>query len=412
MTPSDDAPFTGLTVVVPTRNRADLAAMAVRSVLDQAASMPVSVLLSDNSTDPEQLDALSSLYGDTASGGQPARVVLVRPGRDLPMAEHWEWARAQALRLSGTSHVLYLTDRSVLKSGALERLLQLAHDYPSQVVSFTHDQVNDDLEPVRVEQERWSGRVLRISAQRLLDLAAEMIIVRPLPRALNSLIPVPVLEDLRSRHGSVFESTAPDFCFCFRLLQNVEDVIYVDQALTVMHGLSRSNGNSTTRGVASRDTRDFLRHATAFGGLAAATPLPEVTTTYNVITHELLASRAAAHIARGRPLNQTAYVRTLARETDAFVPGPMRAGNEVTLERAGIKFGRAARIARAAAHYAHFLRVLGVTDFLVQSAHRLGSTSSRPFHDKEDALRWATAGAGRRDRGRSRLRYLKADHLT
>ena len=82
---------------------------------------------------------------------------------------------------------------------------------------------------------------------------------------LNTLVPAAVFTRLSDAHERVFESVAPDFCLCFRILQQEPFILYVDEALTVMHGLDRSNGNSTSRGVASADAVvDFLtRHAQA-----------------------------------------------------------------------------------------------------------------------------------------------------
>jgi hypothetical protein len=402
---------TGVTVVVPTRNRADLAELTVRSLANQATNVPVTVLVSDNSTDDAQVARLRDACAAWPVRADVPRVSVIRPEADLPMGAHWEWARRRATEVPGTSHVLYVTDRTIVKPGALDTLVTLASSHPRQVISFTNDQVDDSVDPVRLVREPWTGRVCRVAARRLLDLSAEMIVARPLPRALNSLIPVTVLDTIQNRHGGVFESTAPDFCFCYRLLQDGQDVIYLDQALTVMHGLARSNGNSTTRGVASADTTDFIKHASAGGGLASATPLPHVTTTYNVITHEYVSAREATGGGSGRPLNRRAYVRTLARETDGFVPGPMREANESVLAREGVGFGRLARLRRTVSHYGHFLKVLGPLDFLLQVADRARRPAPETFGTKQQALDAAVARQTPSKTGAGRLRYLRGDLL-
>lgn len=53
-----EASYRGLVIVVPTRNRADLAANAVGSVVGQAGA-DVTVLVSDNSTREEEVARLS-----------------------------------------------------------------------------------------------------------------------------------------------------------------------------------------------------------------------------------------------------------------------------------------------------------------------------------------------------------------
>jgi putative cell wall-binding protein len=83
----------GIVIVVPTRNRADLAVLAVRSAVQQEG--PVTVVVSDNSTDPEQSRSLEAECAAlAASTGRPLH--YLQPGQDLPMPEHWEWARLRA----------------------------------------------------------------------------------------------------------------------------------------------------------------------------------------------------------------------------------------------------------------------------------------------------------------------------
>ena len=222
---------------------------------------------------------------------------------------------------------------------------------------------------------------------------------------LNSLVPAAVFTRLSDAHERVFESVAPDFCLCFRILQQEPFILYVDEALTVMHGLDRSNGNSTSRGVASADAVDFLDKARAGRGIAAETALPKVTTTYNVIVQEYVAAgRAGGHAMP--PLDQRAYLRTLARETEAFVPGPMKEANMREFESAGMAFAPRDRLGRRVADVRHLLRVLGPRDFLVLTADRLSTARAETFATVDEALAAAVRGRPRRRSSPRRLHYL------
>ena len=308
-----------LIIVVPTRNRPDFAEETLRSIADQAPAVPTTVLVSDNSTTEAHRIAVTSVVDDFGRREGAARHLLVRPPSDLAMGAHWEWARQQAVELAPATHLLYLTDRTLLKQGALAALGRVLDAFPSHVVSFNNDAVDDQDGPPRLSVENWSGAVHRLPSRRLLDLAREMIIARPLPRALNSVMPVAVLARIEAAAGDVFNSTAPDFCFAYRSLQVVDEIVYVDRSLTVMHGLSRSNGNATSTGVASSDARDFLTRSAT--GIAPSAPVPGVMTTYNVV-----ASEYCAHDLGGRAaINGKAYLNAIALETDGFVPGEMRA---------------------------------------------------------------------------------------
>jgi len=394
-----------IVVVIPTRNRADFAELTVRSVLDQAQAARVTVLVSDNSTDQAQVATLKNAIERVRQEHPESDVLLVRPDQPLPMGEHWEWARTQATAVAEASHLLYLTDRTLLKIGALDVLLDVVRRSPDQVVSFNHDLIDDGQTPARLIQESWTGEVVSIPTRRLLELSSEMIVVRPLPRALNSLIPLSVLTLVDRIFGDAFNSTAPDFCFCYRFLETTATMIYVDRALTVMHGLARSNGNSTTTGRPSPDTVDFINAASA-QGIARFAPLPMVTTTYNVI-----ASEYQDDPGRRRPaLNRRAYVEALARETDGFVAGPMRDANVGILAAEGVGFGRFDARRRQISQALHYVRVLGPFDFVLLGWDRLRSTGASTFLSKEQAL---TAGrqVGRLRRSRH-LRYLRGTRIT
>jgi hypothetical protein len=400
--------FTGITVVIPTRNRSDIAAMAVASAA-QVADVRTAIFVSDNSTDAVAACELEVFCTQLAAEPRGVEIVYARPDRDLPMGEHWEWARNSADEAFALSHVMYVTDRTILKPGAISRLGLIAAAHPERVISFNNDVIDDYQVPVLLRQEDWSGALVQVSAARLSELSASLILPRPLPRMLNVLVPTPVLDVVARGYGDVFVSIAPDFCFCFRHLSGGDDILYLDEALIVMHGLTRSNGNSTSRGIASEDTEDFLRHARDQGGLAAGTLLPEVTTTYNVIAQEYLA--VAREFSDVMPrLNERAYLRALAVETDSFAPGAMKAANEAALEAAGVRFGWAAVAGRRVAHAVHYVRVLGMIDFLTLAWRRLRA-SSIAFETTDAGLSWAVSHPARQRSNLRHLRYLRPSTL-
>ena len=73
-----------IAVLIPTRNRPELAVDAVRSLLDQDCALDIYV--SDNSTDPEPLREFART--------EP-RVHYLRPQTELSMPQHWDWAMRQ-----------------------------------------------------------------------------------------------------------------------------------------------------------------------------------------------------------------------------------------------------------------------------------------------------------------------------
>src|SRR5437868_595455 len=92
----------GLVVVIPTRNREDLAKKSIESVIRQA-DCAVEILVSDNSTTSESRSDLLDYCHELAN----ERLRYLAPSEPLPMAKHWDWAIQQALFLSDATHFAF-----------------------------------------------------------------------------------------------------------------------------------------------------------------------------------------------------------------------------------------------------------------------------------------------------------------
>ncbi|HEX8321724.1 glycosyltransferase [Longimicrobium sp.] len=303
--------FNGLLVVVPTRNRADLAENAVRSLLGEHGSAGVRIVVSDNSTDAAAAERLRAFCETTGSG----TLHYLRPPVPLAMAAHWDWAMQTVLHTWPENHVAYLTDRMVFREGEVRAVMELARRYPDRVVAYLHDHLAGYAPPFRVEQVPWTGRAYEVYAADLLALAARGVLSAPgLPKMLNCVVPRTVLDRLRARFGKFFDSVAPDFNFCYRCLAEVESVVHYDSAAVVHYALDRSNGASLSRGVRTRDHADFL--ASVGGSLAPSAPVPELRTVGNVIFHEYCRTRAETGSRRLPELDRERYLDYLGREIE------------------------------------------------------------------------------------------------
>src|SRR5882762_5283030 len=116
--------YQSLLVIIPTRNRAQLTIGAIESVLSQKVHS-VRVLVSDNSTIPEEV-ALLSQYCERL---QDERLRYLATPADLPMSPHWDWAMMQALQ-SDATHFTVLTDRMVFRPGELRPLIEHVKRHP------------------------------------------------------------------------------------------------------------------------------------------------------------------------------------------------------------------------------------------------------------------------------------------
>jgi glycosyltransferase involved in cell wall biosynthesis len=296
-------------VVIPTRNRAQLAKAAIESVL-QAAIPHVKVLVSDNSTETTESATLRSICEQHSQ----SEVVYLRPERALSMATHWDWVMREALKDSPITHFFYLTDRMVFKPGALERFCQLAQHYPEQVITCSHDRLNDNEEPITVTQHSWTNNVYEITSRSTLKTCASMQFDHFLPRMLNSVVPRVVMERFLDRFGNCFSSFAPDFNFCFRYLLLFDSFIFVDRALLVHYAIAQSNGaTQQASGSPNKDNEDLPKTQSGRFYLEG-TLFPEFITVGNIIIYEYLQLQNHDRTQRFPEINKVKYLEYLEKE--------------------------------------------------------------------------------------------------
>ncbi|HEY0083216.1 MAG TPA: glycosyltransferase, partial [Pyrinomonadaceae bacterium] len=296
-----------LMVVIPTRNRAGLAMNAIRSTLEQAEGCAVRVLVSDNSTDAADIEALARF----CAGLGEARVQYVRPPVPLSMSEHWDWAMEQALGSHGTSHFTILSDRMVFKQGQLKTALKIVGQYPDRILCYMHDKVLDFAPPYGVQQHDWTGKLYEVASARLLTLSAESVIYDDsTPRLLNCIVPRGVLCAIKERFGNIITSISPDWNFCYRALEVVDSILFFNKAVLVHYALNQSNGQGTERGVKNRAAEDF--HKSLRKPINSDAPFPEIRTVWNAIINEYCFTKQESQSAKFPELNMEKYMQALA----------------------------------------------------------------------------------------------------
>jgi hypothetical protein len=290
-----------LAVVIPTRNRSDLAIRAIESVIPQLPDGSL-IVVSDNSTQEQHSNRLRTYV----QGLGRHNVRYLRPPADLAMPAHWEWAFAQVASIQEVTHTTVLTDRMIFKQGAIPRLAGLIAESPGSIISYGIDTVDDYSTPVRLQCPAWSGTTLAVTAARLLELSAAMEFHPALPKMLNSVVPVGHLQKIRAVFGNVFDSVAPDYCFAYRTLSQVDSIRYVDECLLVHGSLAHSNGASYSRGESSPDQADFVAKLGG-GSRNGAAPVPAFETNSNTMTSEYELVRHQTGLPNFVPVDMDAY---------------------------------------------------------------------------------------------------------
>lgn len=299
-----------IAVVIPTRNRAALAAAAIRSLLDQQGCR-LQVFVSDNSTSEEEARRLADFCRDL----DDASVVYMRPPEPLPMPEHWEWAIWQAMGRSDAEHLAVHYDRRITKPGHLAFAAQVAARRPDLVVTYTLDMVVDDPPPIYLYQTPWTGKVYEMRTERVLELTARGMVSdmgQAFPIMSNCVIPRRVLEGIRGRFGNVCISTGPDSCFTYRFCALNDRYLHLDRALGIVYASHRSNGLGYLRGRTDGDFGDFLKSWGDRPWLDAA-PIPGLNLGQNMLYHEYMLVRREAGGDRFPPIDTEGYLAELAK---------------------------------------------------------------------------------------------------
>ncbi len=402
--------MTRLAIIIPTRNRADLAANAIRSTLS-SGRQSFGVVVSDNSTCGEQSGQLERFVRKCADG----RVRLKRPPTSLSMTEHWNWVLALTLEDTSFSHVVLLTDRMMFKEGRLDALLDKVEEHADEIVSYNHDRVLDQMEPAAVELTDWSGDTIRLSSARLLELSASCIFPAALPRLMNAVVPRAVLLSNRDRYGSFVGSLAPDYSFCYRTLAWVDSILYWDQAPIVHYALAQSTGESVARGVATAASIDFL--AAISGTAFAMAPCPGVRTVRNAILHEYAVACGEARSTRFVPVDIAEYVSMLRMEIKTMENRELAMQSSAMLEEWFGAYGRASLMRQQHAKRGGVLRrmaraggvgpmLLGIRRRLSRGKRSLAIEEMLPtFAEADLALRYARTHDGEQ-LSVSRLQFL------
>lgn len=311
---------TSVAILIPTRNRADLAIDAIRSLLAIADPRLLHVIVSNNSSEPGHVRRLS----DYCERSPDSRLVHIRPPHSLPMAEHWDWAIGEALERSEATHLALHYDRRVSKA-ELSLLFDVATQRPDLPVTYLIDLIHEWQGRFFAHRMKWSGGVYEIRTSRALDLASRGALTdlwQAFPVLVNCITPRSVLERVRDRFGNFCASTSPESSFGFRFSAIAETYCHFDRPLAIHYGSARSNGLGWVRGETSGAFGDFLGLHGDRPWLDAA-PIPGLSLGQNIFYHEYMLVRRAVGQDRFPPVEMEGYLRDLARGL-LFVADPGR----------------------------------------------------------------------------------------
>jgi len=277
--------FNNLAVIIPTRNRSELAINAINSILEQIED-DIYIIISDNSTEDSHLKKLQDFCKDKSH----ANLVYIRPTESLPMTKHWDWAVKSILNnadLANISHFLWIADRNVLVKGAVSQLKNMITKHPDDLIHCDTYCIYDFTTPVKIwVQKDFSRKIIPIKSKDVLHEVYNDVKLpkHGVPITLYSVIPRDVFENLKKKYENVFDSTGPDTCFAFRFLAQYEKYLFYDGPVLIIYNHSLSNCQAYTIGVTNKTASDF---SSFFGeSIYPDSPLPEIQISANVLIND------------------------------------------------------------------------------------------------------------------------------
>lgn len=235
-------------ILIPAKGRPSYLRDAIQSVLLQD-DVIADVLVSNNGADPELRDVVARFTTHK-------NLRYVEQPSILNMPVHWETAS----RLLQGEYVIVLTDRSLLRQGALRRLASIIDGASEKIdaISWSWDLYYDHLK-ILLPQNTNSNKRGFVEPRHILSDFAKGMPVFPyaLPRGLNSCVHRSVIDQIRSIRGQGFLPVNPDFSFAFSVLCLAKNLYYEPAPLFVSQGLKVSNGSIGYEGDAQRYTNEL-----------------------------------------------------------------------------------------------------------------------------------------------------------
>jgi len=191
-----------LSVIIPTRERAETLQYTLRTALDQS-SRNFEVIVSDNFSQDNTAQVVRSL--------SDPRIRLLNPGRRLAMCDNWDFALLHA----AGDYVMFIGDDDAIVPGALDKLEASVRTTPCLVYCWPRPVYNwpMDGKPARVIHLPPTTQASQVNLE---DLARAVVhrgggyrlsLIRCM---YHSAVAKRIPDSIRERTGRVFHSIQPD----------------------------------------------------------------------------------------------------------------------------------------------------------------------------------------------------------
>jgi len=221
-------------VLIPTRNRADLLKYAIQSVLNQDFG-DYELIVSDNNSSDNTREVVES-FNDS-------RVRYVNPRRYLLSADSWNFAYKQATG----DYILALGDDDYLVSGALKQVRKVIQEKSALMISwglitYYDDTYNDVSLQNTIHARKFTDKIIEVDTKKVLkayfDLDPLATIYPPHPSCV--CISRCIADEISSKYGAFYAHPYADITAISRSLGYTNSLIVIDKPLTIVGRTSRS----------------------------------------------------------------------------------------------------------------------------------------------------------------------------
>lgn len=289
-------------ILLPTKNRSHLVGFAIRSVMQQGFD-DFEIIVCDNDDDELATKSVVEHFDDD-------RIKYIRTG-GLDMISNWN----TALAASTGDNITVLEDKMIFYPDVLSEIKKKIEESPEGVVVWNSDIFDDNHVPNQLVQFVPAGQS-NITSSQVLELITQDVLKYWgwLPRGLSCSVPKRVVNSIIDKYGSsYFEFASPDFVSAIKILLNVEQILFVFKAYTLVGAASMSTGNNA---LAGKDSA--LKYYSGRKTVRLSNDLVPVKSTSIVVTgivndFRRIAAENGGSI-RGYTIGNKNYVKMMTRE--------------------------------------------------------------------------------------------------
>lgn len=210
-------------IVIPTKDRADLVDSLIWSVLNQNFS-DFEIIVCDNSVNYLTQEVME-LYKDD-------RIINIKTGK-LKMSENWNIG----INAASGKYLMVISDKGFLKKGSLKYLQNLIFEKNYKCITWNLDTFIDPnifiTEPANVD----SSEVLSVDLLKFM-LGADYASFEDAPMHCTSCVSMEVIQEIKDRHQNVCQELNPDYTMASQILLNIESVYRINQNLVILRRAS------------------------------------------------------------------------------------------------------------------------------------------------------------------------------